>query len=450
MEKEEANDTPPALSAELHHMQEQGEGWAALPWVPLVEVMGHLLDRLTHLAQAGLTCRAWHAAASDNRLWRQLCLRDWRVRRPLGVYTPTTQISLQSVSQAGVVFKELYAEMVREYGQYHAHWARVSDMWEAFERWFGTTNLSSIVLLPPATVDGISALEETLGAELPLDMKCSLFFHNGQDSRGDHRVGLLGGYSFYDHAIEIQLLNVNEMRLLAESISRHLRADPDNFPQWLAHVCPIARSKIMGKLIFVLLKELDKHGDRGNIVASSEDYKHTFFLESSYTEYLSQHANKLLNGEYNVTAEGIDLFPRPGARGVGVATTHGITVEAAPLFIPEKSSLATSPMRFFWAYQIRMWMPSDCAARTSQLKARYWAITDGNGRIQEVRGPGVIGLYPVMEPGAHFVYESCCPLPTASGSMRGSFLMEYKDTHEEFQVTVPEFEFFVPGLPPLV
>jgi hypothetical protein len=63
----------------------------------------------------------------------------------------------------------------------------------------------------------------------------------------------------------------------------------------------------------------------------------------------------------------ISLFPQPGARGVGVATTHGITVEAAPLFVPEKSSLASNPPSYFWAYQIRMYMPADCSARSSKV-----------------------------------------------------------------------------------
>lgn len=60
-----------------------GDGWAALPWVPLLEAFS-LLDRPSHLARAGLVCRAWHAAATDNRVWRRLCQRDWRIRRPLG------------------------------------------------------------------------------------------------------------------------------------------------------------------------------------------------------------------------------------------------------------------------------------------------------------------------------------------------------------------------------
>lgn len=78
-----------------------------------------------------------------------------------------------------------------------------------------------------------------------------------------------------------------------------------------------------------------------------------------------------LNGAFCVSAvteEGIDLFPLAGARGVGVASTRGITVEAAPMFIPEQSTPESTPPSYIWAYQIRMHMPNDCVARPSQAR----------------------------------------------------------------------------------
>ena len=55
-----------------------------------------------------------------------------------------------------------------------------------------------------------------------------------------------------------------------------------------------------------------------------------------------------------------------------------------------------------------------------QLLSRYWNITDGAGRMQEVRGPGVVGAQPVIAPGEKFQYTSGCPLETASGLMIGA------------------------------
>lgn len=410
-----------------------GDGWAALPWVPLLEAFS-LLDRPSYLAHAGLVCRAWHAAATDNRVWRRLCQRDWRIRRPFG--------ASQANSAEGVDFKRLYGEMVQEHGEYRALYAGVSDMWEAYEKWLAA-KLPQITLMPAATPEAVRQLEEVLGAELPLEMKCSLRIRNGQNLI-TNLSGLLGGYSFYDHRVEMQLLGVNDIRLLSDTITRHVQNDP-LFPQWLAKACPIARSRFMGKIVFVLLHDLEGHGSRGNVVACSEDYQHTFLLARDYTSYLSDHLANLTKGLYKLDEKcQINLFPQPGARGVGVATTHGITVETSPLFVPEKSSLRSDPPSYFWAYQIRMHMPADCSARSSQLKSRHWVITSADGQVQEVRGRGVIGLFPVMEPGAYFEYESCCPQPAPHGTMKGSFTMEYLDSHEEFEVVVPEFEFFLP------
>ena len=58
-----------------------------------------------------------------------------------------------------------------------------------------------------------------------------------------------------------------------------------------------------------------------------------------------------------------------------------------------------------------------------QLLSRYWNIIDGSGRVQEVRGPGVVGAQPVIAPGESFQYTSGCPLETASGLMSGRYQM---------------------------
>lgn len=74
-----------------------------------------------------------------------------------------------------------------------------------------------------------------------------------------------------------------------------------------------------------------------------------------------------------------------------------------------------------------------------QLLSRHWIITDGLGRIEEVRGPGVIGQQPTLKPGESFQYESFCPLPTATGMMRGSYQMT-DESGARFEVSIPEFD----------
>lgn len=73
-----------------------------------------------------------------------------------------------------------------------------------------------------------------------------------------------------------------------------------------------------------------------------------------------------------------------------------------------------------------------------QLKSRVWRITDANGHSEEVRGPGVIGQTPRIQPGARFSYSSGCPLKTPSGLMVGAYVMEAEDG-EMFEVAIPAF-----------
>ncbi len=121
------------------------------------------------------------------------------------------------------------------------------------------------------------------------------------------------------------------------------------------------------------------------------------------------------------------------------AVTHNIEVTVAPRFLPERSSVQKS--YYFWAYTIEI---SNRGETTVQLKTRHWRITDGLGRLQEVRGPGVVGEEPVLEPGASFEYTSGVPLPTPSGFMVGTYGMVGADG-EPFDIAVPAFSLDSPG-----
>jgi ApaG protein len=99
-------------------------------------------------------------------------------------------------------------------------------------------------------------------------------------------------------------------------------------------------------------------------------------------------------------------------------TTRGVRVEVEAAYVPERSSPRDS--RYFFAYRIRI---SNGGEETVQLLGRHWVITDGDGRVEHVRGPGVVGEQPVLEPGASFEYTSFCPLPTPIGSMHGTYRM---------------------------
>lgn len=101
------------------------------------------------------------------------------------------------------------------------------------------------------------------------------------------------------------------------------------------------------------------------------------------------------------------------------AETEGVTVRVQPGFLDDESQPAAH--RYVWTYRIRIENESDT---TWKLVSRYWRITDCAGRIQEVRGAGVVGQQPVLEPGASFEYASGAPLTEPSGVMEGIFYLE--------------------------
>ncbi len=116
------------------------------------------------------------------------------------------------------------------------------------------------------------------------------------------------------------------------------------------------------------------------------------------------------------------------------AVTRNIEVTVEPQYLADRSS--PDQGQYFWAYTIEI---TNKGAETVQLKTRHWRITDAFGRRQEVRGAGVVGEQPVLEPGQSFEYTSGVPLPTPSGIMVGSYGMTTTTTGEVFDIEVPAF-----------
>lgn len=114
-------------------------------------------------------------------------------------------------------------------------------------------------------------------------------------------------------------------------------------------------------------------------------------------------------------------------------TTRNISVTVTPIFLEDQSE--PDEDHFVWAYQVRI---ENCGPATVQLRSRYWHITDANGLVQEVRGSGVVGEQPVLEPGETFEYTSGTPLATPSGIMVGSYQMQ-TDDGDLIEVDIPAF-----------
>ncbi len=120
------------------------------------------------------------------------------------------------------------------------------------------------------------------------------------------------------------------------------------------------------------------------------------------------------------------------------ADKYQIEITTQPQFIPEQSD--PNENRYVFAYTITIRNTGRIAA---QLVSRHWIISDGQNQIQEVRGLGVVGQQPLLQPGESFEYTSGSSLNTSVGTMKGSYQMIGEDGHL-FLVEIPEFVLAIP------
>ncbi len=121
------------------------------------------------------------------------------------------------------------------------------------------------------------------------------------------------------------------------------------------------------------------------------------------------------------------------------STTRLIRVTVDPFYLEDESR--PEEARFMWAYRVRI---ENQGVETVTLRHRYWRLTDAQGRVHEVRGAGVVGEQPTLEPGGVFEYTSGAPLDTPSAIMVGHYEMETRDG-ETFSVAIPAFSLDAPG-----
>src|SRR5262245_48813790 len=114
-------------------------------------------------------------------------------------------------------------------------------------------------------------------------------------------------------------------------------------------------------------------------------------------------------------------------------TRYQFRVEVQPNYLPEQSDPRQNLYTF--AYTIVI---TNTGKATSQLISRHWVITDAEGKVEEVKGLGVVGQQPLLRPGESFQYTSGCRLRTSSGSMEGSYFFVAEDG-QRFEVGIPAF-----------
>jgi ApaG protein len=120
------------------------------------------------------------------------------------------------------------------------------------------------------------------------------------------------------------------------------------------------------------------------------------------------------------------------------SVTRGIEVEVEAFYLEDRSDPEKN--NYVWGYRVTI---ANNSSEDVQLLSRHWRITDGQGRVEEVRGPGVVGEQPELGPGDSFQYTSGCPLRTSSGIMVGSYTMRNRQG-ELFEVDIPAFSLDLP------
>ena len=121
------------------------------------------------------------------------------------------------------------------------------------------------------------------------------------------------------------------------------------------------------------------------------------------------------------------------------AATRGVRISVKSEFMPDRSDPQNGT--FFFAYHVTITNEGTVPVK---LVSRHWIITDSIGREQEVRGAGVVGKQPRLEPGESFRYTSGCPLPTQIGTMHGTYQM-VTDEGEKFDADIAPFTLAIPG-----
>jgi ApaG protein len=122
----------------------------------------------------------------------------------------------------------------------------------------------------------------------------------------------------------------------------------------------------------------------------------------------------------------------------GMNSDYAIRVQVTPTYLAEHS--APEANRFAFSYTVVI---ENIGTKSAQLRTRHWVISDANGKVQEVRGPGVVGEQPLLPPGGRFEYTSGTVIATSVGTMHGSYQMLCPDGHS-FEAPIPSFVLSIP------
>ncbi|RDY12675.1 F-box protein SKIP16, partial [Mucuna pruriens] len=399
-----------------------------------------ILDKLgaEDIARVACVSTRFRSSASHDTLWIDLCFHELALTKPidhLGNPLPS--------------FKECYQAWRQAFAMYP--WSlvkRVKRCWDRIKTWL-TNNFpeAEATLCKGATEAEIEELENVLKVKLPLPTRILYRFHNGQEiakadletSTYGSSLGLIGGYSFYNHSVNVYLLPIHQMILETQQSRRNL-----GFLRRSKFVLVASSSTDNEKLFFLnctngqlYVGTRDLHTDKDIIPCVPHDLislhqeLNTEEQQDAMLLWLEEHGRRLEHGfiklQDEVNGRSISLFPEEPPL-CSTAVTNGVKVRASALIIPELIDNEDDIEKYLFAYSIRMSLePQGCIVNgmtfsSCQLHWRHWIIRATDIVVSDVNGEAVVGKFPLLRPGAkEFVYQSCTPLPTSFGSIEGAF-----------------------------
>ncbi|GJQ08646.1 hypothetical protein GpartN1_g437.t1 [Galdieria partita] len=310
------------------------------------------------------------------------------------------------------LFKEFFHYFSR--GSYYV--SRLVKVLDTLETFCRRANLAAAYTLLPGVDE--SCIEEQLGNELPPDLYCLYRLCSGQYIPSDYSQfqGILGGYLFYDVLVDWNLAIVCRMHVSELESHRILKIGQDMF--W--------HNNRGSQGLFVDL-------DTKHVIELTQN--HYVIASKDIVTYLEKYVKDLSSNSLMIdrnTKQILRFSLCATYSGYSDVVTGYIRIQATCLFVPGISKFCNSQEQdeFVFAYRIRISMLSSAPSHYMfRLEQRHWIVTDTDGHVENIRGPGVIGEHPVFYPGSVFDYASCAPLRGPVGKMRGSFT--FRPLHHE-------------------
>ncbi|KAI2662552.1 F-box only protein 3 [Labeo rohita] len=390
-----------------------------LPSDPLLLVLSFLDFR--DLISCSFVSRRLNELTGHNPLWKRLCQKHWL-------------LSEADKTHRGLAWKELFREFYADLGRYIDYYSTLKKAWDDLKNYLNQKCPRMIASLKEGVrEEELDTIEAQIGcSKLPNDYRCSYRIHNGQKLVVP---GLMGSMALSNHYRSEDLLDIETAAGGFQQRKGMRQCLPLTFcfhtglSQYMALESTEGRTR--SEIFYQCPDQL----------AQDPSAIDMFITGPNFTEWFTSYVDNVVTGEYPIIRDQIFRYVHDKRC---VATTGDITVSVSTSFLPELSSV--HPPHFFFTYRIRIEMAKSALPENAcQLDSRYWKITNANGNVEEVRGPGVVGEFPVMTPGKVHEYASCTTFSTTSEYMEGHYTFHrLKNKEEVFDVSIPRFHMVCP------